>query len=714
MDNRAERVGHHQRAPWRKRARARGRRAPGRRPVTEPALIRIPEFADAAQRRPEQPAPAGSPPHRTTTPPAGTAPEEGRKDQNGRHAGLRSYLRFTATFRWRLALVVAIFVVADVAIAVIPIFIGRFVSALNGSPIPHGEVALYTAALISCSVGHDLFWRAAELSYMKLLNPRGYDYQNLLFGRVINQEYPYFAGRSTGKVSGYVRTLGQEYREFLDNACFNYIELAVRLPSIVLIMFAVNVPSGLLFTGAIVLLFLIAGRTARRSAREEKKSTDVTAEMESYVLDIVSNFVSVKSFRRERAEHALVVERRKEVVAASNRSMFWTIVFWASMSLVVRYLIWPGAILLNLWLFLRGDLTIGELTTFLSALVIFSDFIWAVIWEFSQLNLRLARVEEAYGYLFGDRDLLDAEAFPDPDAPGPDEIPAQAAGGAAHALAVAVAGAAGGAVPDDTARSAGPEQLAGVGPAGPLGRLELRDITFAYPDNPAVRVLDGVTLTIEPHEKVGIVGRSGSGKTTLLKLLLGYYALPLGAVVLAGRPLPNRRLARAISYVPQDISLFHRSIRENITYGAPEGTGEAEVELAARRAHAHEFIVRAVDGYDTLVGERGIKLSTGQRQRIAIARAFLDRKPLLVLDEATSALDSESELLVQHALEELWSERTVIAVAHRLSTLLRMDRIVVLDGGRIVEQGSHQQLLDVRGHYHRLWQQQSGEMLVSD
>lgn len=591
--------------------------------------------------------------------------------------------------------IIAVFVVADIALAVIPLFIGRFVAALASNP--HGDVLLYTVALIACSISHDLFWRGAELLYMKWLNPRGYDYQNLLFRRVIDQEYPYFAGRATGKVSGYARTLGQEFRDFLDNVCFNYVELLVKLPSIVLIMFTVNLPTGLLFTGAIVLMLALGRRTAARSAREEKRSTDVNAEMESYIIDVVANFVSVKSFRRENAEHELVVERRRDVVQASNRSMFWAIMFWGSMSLIVRYLVWPGALLLNLYLYLHHELTIGELTTFLSALLIFSDFIWGAIWETSQLNLRLARVEEAYAYLFGDRDVLDDAAFPDPDAPGPGEIPAQPTTSGPRALAAPVPGHGG----DES----GPRTL---------GRLELRDLTFAYPDNPAIQVLDGVTLTIAPREKVGVVGRSGSGKTTLLKLLLGYYRLPPGAVALDGRTIPNRRLAAAISYVPQDISLFHRSIRDNITYGAPGSLGDADVEGAARRAHAHEFIVRAAQGYDTLVGERGIKLSTGQRQRIAIARALLDQKPLLVLDEATSALDSESERLVQHALEDLWADRTVIAVAHRLSTLLRMDRIVVLDNGRIVEQGSHQQLLEARGDYHRLWQQQSGEMLVDD
>ena len=701
-----------QRGPWRKRARARDRRARTRGPralsslagaadaTPESRRVDPPASLDARRAGDAQPTSEGlaEASNRAEARKPG-AEGDGQPTRPSGHAGLRSYLRFVWTFRRPVCEGVAMFALAAGALAAVPLFVGRFVAALTSTP--HGQVAFYAVALIACSVGHDLCWRAAELMYMKWLNPRSFTYQNLLFRRVIDQEYPYFAGRATGKVSGYVRTLGQEFRDFLDNLCFNYVELVVKLPSIVLIMFTVNLPTGLLFTAGLLVMLVIGRRTAARSVREEKRSTDVNAEMESYTIDIVANFVSVKSFRREKIEHELVVERRREVAKASNRSMFWAIVFWGSLSLLVRDVLWPAAILINLVLFLRGEVTIGELTTFLSALVIFSDFIWAAIWEISQLNLRLARVEEAYSYLFGDRDVLDDAAFPDPDAPGPDEIPAQPTVATARALASVA----------EPARGDGP----GARPRdGALGELALRDVTFAYPDNPEVRVLDGVTLTIAPREKVGVVGRSGSGKTTLLKLLLGYYRLPLGMVALDGQPIPNRRLAAAISYVPQDISLFHRSIRDNITYGAPAGLCDADVEEAARRAHAHDFIVRAAQGYGTLVGERGIKLSTGQRQRIAIARALLDRKPLLVLDEATSALDSESERLVQHALEDLWQERTVIAVAHRLSTLLRMDRIVVLENGRIAEEGSHQQLLDAGGHYHRLWQQQSGEMLVHD
>jgi ATP-binding cassette subfamily B protein len=238
--------------------------------------------------------------------------------------------------------------------------------------------------------------------------------------------------------------------------------------------------------------------------------------------------------------------------------------------------------------------------------------------------------------------------------------------------------------------------------------LSLRNLHFAYPDKKDVMVLDDIKLSLNKGEKMGIVGKSGGGKTTLTKLLLGYYPVEPEQILLDGEPIDTRDLSALISYVPQDTSLFHRSVADNIAYATDRKVSRDDIIAAAKQAHADEFITQISEGYDALVGERGVKLSAGQRQRIAIARAFLDDKPLLVLDEATSALDSESELLVQQALEALWQDKTVIAIAHRLSTLRHMDKIIVLDKGRIIEQGTHQELIDKQGKYASLWSHQSG------
>jgi ATP-binding cassette subfamily B protein len=242
--------------------------------------------------------------------------------------------------------------------------------------------------------------------------------------------------------------------------------------------------------------------------------------------------------------------------------------------------------------------------------------------------------------------------------------------------------------------------------------VELRDVDFRYsPHQPLL--LERFSLRIPPGARVGLVGRSGGGKTTLTRLLLRFADVENGAILLGGQPIDRVRqadLRKVIAYVPQDPSMFHRSIADNIRVGRPGATDD-EVRRAARLAHAAAFVEALPDGYDTLVGERGVKLSGGQRQRIAIARAILKDAPILILDEATSSLDSESEALIQDALWTLLETRTAIVIAHRLSTVRRMDELVILDEGRIVERGAHDDLLSKAGVYATLWTHQSGGFL---
>ena len=251
------------------------------------------------------------------------------------------------------------------------------------------------------------------------------------------------------------------------------------------------------------------------------------------------------------------------------------------------------------------------------------------------------------------------------------------------------------------------------------GRLELRKLTHHYgKDGGGLQAID---LTIRPGEKVGLIGRSGAGKSTLVKLILRFYEAEGGQILIDGqeiRDVTQDSLRSAIGMVQQDSALLHRSVRENILYGRPDAT-EAQMIAAAEQAEAHEFILSLEDGqgrkaYDAQVGERGVKLSGGQRQRIALARVILKNAPLLVLDEATSALDSEVEAAIQDTLYGMMEGKTVIAIAHRLSTIARMDRIVVLDRGQIVEDGSHTELLARGGIYARLWARQSGGFLAVD
>lgn len=251
------------------------------------------------------------------------------------------------------------------------------------------------------------------------------------------------------------------------------------------------------------------------------------------------------------------------------------------------------------------------------------------------------------------------------------------------------------------------------------GEVQFDDVYFNY--NNERQVLDGLTLTVRPGEKIGLVGRSGAGKSTLINLLLRFYDVERGHIRIDGQDISQvtqDSLRSAIGMVTQDTSLLHRSICDNIAYGRPDASRE-EIRAAAARAQADEFIEQLSDshgnsGYDTLVGERGVKLSGGQRQRIAIARVMLKNAPILLLDEATSALDSEVEAAIQESLDEVMQGKTVIAIAHRLSTIAAMDRLIVMDQGRIIEQGSHAELLAMNGVYARLWRHQSGGFLAEE
>ena len=243
------------------------------------------------------------------------------------------------------------------------------------------------------------------------------------------------------------------------------------------------------------------------------------------------------------------------------------------------------------------------------------------------------------------------------------------------------------------------------------GEISMDKITFTHDEGQGDTLFHDFSLDIKPGEKIGLVGASGSGKTTLTKLLLRFADIDSGKITIDGQDISEvtqASLRAKIAYVPQEPLLFHRSVRENIAYGRPDAT-DAEIEEAAKKAGAYDFIVGLEDGFDTMVGERGIKLSGGQRQRVAIARAILKDAPILVLDEATSALDSESEALIQKSLETLMKNRTSIVIAHRLSTIAKLDRIIVLKDGKIVEDGSHDELINKkRGVYAKLWARQSG------
>ncbi len=580
--------------------------------------------------------------------------------QSNTYYSLRSFLAFAGHHKAAMTITFIAFLFSCLALSFVPLLIGGLVQAA-ATPNSNDTIMFYIWLLVVASSGHDILWRIGELLHRRLVNPLSFTYETMLFQHIIAKPYPYFVDKFSGKISSYITTISAEFRGIFADAFYSYITQVVGIVTMAIILATVNWQTFTIFVLGIVGMFAVGRHTLKQSSKYEAISADVQSTKNGHIIDSIANFASVKSFQRELSELKTLKKTQAKSLKAAQDSYWKGIVFWASMSFFVRHLIWPITLLLNAQLFFAGQLSLGQFATLLSTILLFSSTVWDVIWHLSQLNLRFARAEEAHRYLFGNIVFGESQE---------------------------------------------PKARAKLLPFH--HSLSLNNLTFAYPDKPDTAVLKNITLDIKKGEKIGVVGRSGGGKTTLVKLLLDYYELENDAIRVDGKAISPKELTSSIAYVPQDTSLFHRSIADNIAYATNDEVARDVIVAAAKKAHADDFI-REIDGeYDALVGERGVKLSGGQRQRIAIARAILKDSPILILDEATSALDSESELLIQEALWELMKDRTAIVIAHRLSTIQKMDRIIVLDRGEIAEEGTHAELLANDHIYASLWKHQSG------
>jgi ATP-binding cassette subfamily B multidrug efflux pump len=401
-----------------------------------------------------------------------------------------------------------------------------------------------------------------------------------------------------------------------------------------------------------------------------RASSEVRSQVMARVVDSYTNILTVKLFARLADEDAYVREVVDEHQAAVGAHMRLISQFMFALALMNAVLLTSTAVI-GIWLWAHGTISAGVVATALPLAWQIANVAGWVSWEVTSVFENIGVVQEG----------MQTIAVPLSGTDRPD----------ARELAV------------------------------DKGEIRFENVSFNYGRTDSVPVLDRLNIVIQPGERVGLVGRSGAGKSTLVNLLLRFHEPESGVIRIDGQDIcvvTQESLRAAIGMVTQDTSLLHRSIAANIRYSRP-GASDAQVYEAARKAHAHDFIVGLRDyhdrtGYGAHVGERGVKLSGGQRQRIAIARVILKDAPILVLDEATSALDSEVELAIQEQLLGLMEGKTVIAIAHRLSTIARMDRLIVLEQGRIVEEGTHAELIRLGGHYHKLWQHQSGGFLAQD
>jgi ATP-binding cassette, subfamily B, multidrug efflux pump len=402
-----------------------------------------------------------------------------------------------------------------------------------------------------------------------------------------------------------------------------------------------------------------------------KAQADARSMMTGRITDAYTNITTVKLFSHTQREARYVQTAMAEFLQTVYRQMRMVTGFE-----IVNHALSMGLIAstagVTLWLWTRGQVGVGAVAAATAMALRLNGISHWVMWEMASLFEQIGTVQDGITTLARSPSVLDR----------PDAQPLRVT----------------------------------------RGDVRFEDVSFAYgAANPARPVIDNLNLHIRPGEKIGLVGRSGAGKSTIVNLLLRFYDIPQGRVLIDGQDIAlatQDSLRAQIGMVTQDTSLLHRSVSDNIRYGRPDA-GDADMEAAAKRAEAHDFIVTLSDamgrtGYDAHVGERGVKLSGGQRQRIAIARVMLKDAPILLLDEATSALDSEVEAAIQQSLNRLMEGKTVVAIAHRLSTIAAMDRLVVLDKGRIVEEGNHFSLLAEGGLYARLWAHQSGGFLGED
>ncbi|HWU24613.1 MAG TPA: ABC transporter ATP-binding protein, partial [Candidatus Paceibacterota bacterium] len=579
---------------------------------------------------------------------------------------LRYYFNAAKKYPLALALVFIGNLIIQGAGLASPLYLQKFVNVVAHSTPSEAVMGSLFTLLAIFAVINFIGWigqRVQMLSVMRIEADVMVDLSNQAFSNLLRHSHDFFVSNFAGTLTRRVNRYSRAFEDILDIFVFSFFSTAVFGTGVIVVLMQRNIYLGLGLLAWVIVFITIQVIMARVRQPLRKARAEEDSKVTGVLSDAVSNQSTITTFAsvsQEEGVFAGAVARWKTSLLRSWYADALIFAIQGILSIIIEFALLAGGVIL--WR--QGLMTVGDFVLIQVYVLGLMDRIW-------NLGNSMRRLYDAFSDAYEMVSILET-----------------------------------------------PVGIKDAPDAKPLvvseGRIDLDDVLFEF--NESAAVLKDLTLSIGSHEKVALVGPSGAGKSTITKLLLRFYDVTSGSISIDGQDISKvtqESLRRSIAFVPQEPVLFHRSLMDNIRYGRPTASDE-EVMDAAKKARCHDFITALPEGYGTHVGERGVKLSGGERQRVAIARALLKDAPILILDEATSALDSESEHLIQEALTVLMEGKTVVVIAHRLSTIMSMDRIVVLEHGAIAAEGTHTELLEEGGLYHKLWSIQAGSFVADE
>lgn len=569
---------------------------------------------------------------------------------------IKVYASYTKNFRFYGYLSLFSQILGVVASSVLlPITLKDIIDSLSSNNIHNAWQSFYI--LVFLMIFYRLVFYVTERSVITFETDVQENIANRNFDNLLQRSEKFYADNFSGKLIDKFNRFINAFESLHDTITFNVVGSLTALIGVIAVLFLENIWLGFLFTGFILIYFFSSLVLNAKKVPLSEALAVAESETTGALSDYVTNSLTTIAFANQSEERSNFVSKITSLKNKKRIEWVYNTNMWTLLSITVSLLALASYSLL-IYLFSKNLATVGTFILVSSYLGTIFDKTGTLSYSLGVATTNLSSAKEMSDLLNSEAEIIDV----------PNAVYLQVS----------------------------------------AGSVKFYNVIFNYTGQGSDEI-GNLNLEISPGESVGLVGHSGAGKSTIVKLLLRFVDVTGGSIKIDDqdiRDVTQESLRKSIAYVPQEPLLFHRTIRENIAYGKPEAD-LAEVIAAAKAANAHEFISDFPQGYETLVGERGVKLSGGQRQRVAIARAILKDAPILILDEATSSLDSQSEHAIQSAIVNLIKGKTVIAIAHRLSTIRHLDRIIVLENGKIIEDGSHQQLLEKGGQYADLWQHQS-------